>query len=111
MRCSFRSIGLIVAIVGLLTASLTLGRSFTSDAKAQSASGPRDENTLVCRALEQEITQQSGPLNSRQLNFFLFDTAQKGCGAVAAGLLDQGASLAARDRFANTATHLSVIVC
>jgi len=108
MHSGFRSIGLIAAIAGLLTVSSALvGNLFTTDANAQDASGPRDENPLVCNELAQDIVQQPGPLNSRQLNFFLFDAARKGCGAVAAGLLDQGASLAARDRFANTAFVLA----
>ncbi|TDI53987.1 MAG: ankyrin repeat domain-containing protein [Alphaproteobacteria bacterium] len=108
MRSSFRILARIVAIAGLLAVSSTLFRPpFIADAIAQGASLPKDGNTLVCRALAQNITQQPGELDSRQLNFFLFDAAQKGCGAVAVGLLDQGASLAARDRFANTALVLA----
>ena len=108
MRCSFRSVGLIAAIAGLLTVlSAPAGSFLMADARAQGAVLPEDENTLVCHGLAQEISQQTGPLNSRQLNFFLFDAAAKGCGVVAAGLLDQGASLAARDRFANTAFVLA----
>jgi ankyrin repeat protein len=104
MRYGFRFIGLIAAIAGLLTASSVVsGHIFATGAKAQGTNGPRDKNSVVCQSLAQEITQKSGRSNSRQLNFFLFDAAKKGCGGVAAGLLDQGASLAARDRFANTA--------
>jgi ankyrin repeat protein len=104
MRCNFVLVGLVAAFTGLLAAPSTLsGQLFTADAKAQGASKPGDENQLVCQKLAQDITQQPGPPNSRQLNFFLFDAARKGCGGVAAGLLDKGASLAARDRFANTA--------
>ncbi len=108
MRHGFQFIGLIVAIAGLLTASPMLSSHIlTTNAKAQDTNGPRDENPVVCQSVAQEITQKSGPSNSRQLNFFLFDAAKKGCGVVAAGLLDQGASLAARDRFANTAFVLA----
>ena len=108
MRCSFRCACLIATITGLATAlPLNAGVFLMADAKAQGTVPLGDENPLVCQSLAQKIVQQSGPLNSRQLNFFLFDAAQKGCGAVAAGLLDQGASLAARDRFANTAFVLA----
>lgn len=106
MRSSFRLIGLIAASAGLLMASPTfVGHIFIADAKAQGASAPEDENALVCRGLAQNAAQQPGSPNSRQLNIFLFDAARKGCGAV--GLLDQGALLAARDRFANTALVLA----
>lgn len=41
-------------------------------------------------------------MTDRQLNFLLFDAAERGCGSLAVTFLQAGASLEARDRFGNT---------
>lgn len=69
---------------------------------APAAAQAKDANPFTCGELRRDIEQKAGSENARQLNFEFFEAAKKGCGTIASALLAQGASLEARDRFANT---------
>ena len=58
--------------------------------------------SLACDDLSQRVRVAADNLDQRTLNFFLFEAAQKGCVEMARNLLEQGASLSARERFGNT---------
>ena len=55
-------------------------------------------NAKVCRTLEQNYEQIKRSATSLELNATLFSAADKGCEALARRLVDDGASLEARDR-------------
>lgn len=55
-------------------------------------------NVKVCRTLEQNYEQIKRSATPLELNATLFSAADKGCEALARRLLDDGASLDARDR-------------
>ena len=54
---------------------------------------------LICDDVEQRYVVQQNKLNSRALNFLLFDAAERGCIKLVERFLAEGASIAARDRF------------
>lgn len=60
-------------------------------------------NQLICDELERDYAVKKSQLNSRIVNFSLFDAAGRGCLRFVEQLLDEGASVRARDRFGNTA--------
>lgn len=84
-----------------LIASLLLTPSTT----AFGASEPPDPR--VCDDVTQRFRIQQGQLDTRRLNFMLFDAAERGCVHLSTQLLDLGASVQARDRFGNTALLLA----
>lgn len=57
----------------------------------------------VCNDIEQRYVVNQSQLNTRLLNFLLFDAAESGCAGLVQRFLAEGASVAARDRFGNTA--------
>jgi len=59
-------------------------------------------NPFVCNNLEAKRQTQSREPTARDLNFLLFDAVESGCTDLISSLLQAGASVAARDRFANT---------
>ena len=86
----------------LLTVAFAAGFAFVAPcANAQDYGG--DANPLVCGWLRERIVEGESQMNAARLNAFLFRAADEGCTTIAAELLDRGASLFARDRFANTA--------
>ncbi|MFQ5935584.1 MAG: ankyrin repeat domain-containing protein [Acidiferrobacterales bacterium] len=58
---------------------------------------------LICDDIEQRYAVQQNRLNSRTLNFLLFDAAERGCVKLVEQFLAAGAAITARDRFGNTA--------
>jgi len=65
----------------------------------------RDANPIVCAQLKSDIAESASETNEPRRNFQLLDAAEKGCIGVAQTLIRQGASVEARDRFANMALH------
>ena len=63
--------------------------------------------SLVCDEVEQSYIVKQTRLEARDLDFFLFEAADKGCDALARRFLDLGASPKARDRVGNTALLLA----
>jgi len=59
---------------------------------------------LECEDLAQRRL-AAGPLDRRQLDGFLFQAADRGCAVLTGRLLDEGASVSARDRSGDTALH------
>ncbi|MGE4635998.1 MAG: ankyrin repeat domain-containing protein [Arenicellales bacterium] len=57
----------------------------------------------ACNDVRARFQIKQNQLNTRTLNFFLFDAADRGCISVAKELLSRGASIRARDQFGNTA--------
>ena len=58
---------------------------------------------LICDDIERRYIVNQSQLNSRILNFLLFDAAERGCLDLVERFLGAGASIKARDRFGNTA--------
>ncbi len=56
----------------------------------------------ACDALDLRYRSTVARIDPRELNFLLFDAVAKGCKALATKILDNGAAVAARDRFGNT---------
>lgn len=65
----------------------------------------RDANPIVCAQLSSDIAENARETNEPRRNFQLLDAAEKGCVSVAEKLIEQGASVEARNRFANMALH------
>ena len=65
----------------------------------------RDANPIVCAQLKADIAATRSETNEPRRNFHLLDAAEKGCIGVALNLISDGASVEARDRFANQALH------
>lgn len=63
--------------------------------------------SIACDKLSQRVRINANSSDQRTLNFFLFEAAQKGCVEMSWRLLEQGASLSARERFGNTALLLA----
>ncbi len=61
------------------------------------------EAKQVCDAIAQRHAVATKPMQTRTLNFLLFDSAGRGCDPLVAQFLEEGASVTARDRFGNTA--------
>ena len=61
----------------------------------------------ACQRVQQDYLIQKSRINARQSNFLLFDAAKHGCNEVLLTLLDQGASVRARNRGGNTAFLLA----
>ncbi len=57
----------------------------------------------ACNDVRARFQIKQNQLNTRTLNFFLFDSADRGCISIAKELLSRGASISARDRSGNTA--------
>ena len=64
--------------------------------------GPESE-TRICQDLRQDFTVEGTKGERRNLNFFLFDAAGRGCLVFAGELIERGASIEARNRFGNNA--------
>src|SRR5688500_13772381 len=87
---------------GMLAAALSLGLlAGAGHVEAEEYGG--DANALACDWLRARIVEAEGQLNPPRLNGFLYRAADQGCTSIVADLLGRGASVAARDRFANTA--------
>jgi ankyrin repeat protein len=65
----------------------------------------RDANPIVCAQLSSDIAENASETNEPRRNFQLLDAAEKGCVGVAQKLIEEGASVEARNRFANMALH------
>lgn len=65
----------------------------------------RDANPIVCAQLSSDIAENASATNEPRRNFQLLDAAEKGCVGVAQKLIEEGASVEARNRFANMALH------
>ena len=78
------------------TATLLL---FLSTESTVAASG----EPPACNDVRARFQIKQNQLNTRTLNFFLFDAADRGCISIAKELLSRGASISARDRSGNTA--------
>lgn len=72
-------------------------------AQAQEPAPRFRENNRVCGTLARRYEEMQRTVTPRQLNFLLFDAAERGCGTLATAFLDAGATVEARDRFGNTA--------
>ncbi len=57
----------------------------------------------ACNDVRARFQIKQNQLNTRTLNFFLFDAADRGCISIAKDLLSRGALIRARDQFGNTA--------
>lgn len=84
-----RGVGL-VAVAALVAAS--------AGASPAAAGG----NPFLCKDLEAKRQMLSREPTVRDLDFMLFDAVKSGCAALIESLLAAGASVEARDRFANT---------
>lgn len=71
-------------------------------AAAAPAEYGRDANPFLCSELSERVRQGERGLNERRIDLLLFEAAGKGCVSVVAELLERGASLEARNRFAET---------
>lgn len=89
----------------LLVLSLVASARPAIGQPAVSGAGEGGGNAFVCTALSESIEQKARELNSRRLNEFLFEAAEKGCLDVVAELIDAGALVKARDRSGNIALH------
>ena len=95
------------APVLLLALTLTLSTAAAAPAgRLQLAAQPGGKQ-VVCEEIEQRLIVQQSQLNSRALNFLLFDAAERGCLELAQRFLDLGASVKARDRAGNTALSIA----
>lgn len=65
----------------------------------------RDANPIVCAQLKSDVAENASETNEPRRNFQLLDAAEKGCIGVAEDLINRGASVEARNRFANMALH------
>src|SRR5688500_14994548 len=97
LRRRNRMIGHVISAAAL--ACLTLVGPLPARAEEY---GP-DVNLLACDYLRDEIAKAEAQLNPARTNSFLYRAADQGCTSIVADLLDRGASVVARDRFANTA--------
>ncbi len=80
--------------VGVATILFVLSTGLTAAASGE---------PLACNDVRARFQIKQNQLNTRTLNFFLFDAADRGCISVAKELLSRGASIRARDQFGNTA--------
>ncbi len=80
--------------VGVATLLFVLSTGLTAAASGE---------PLACNDVRARFQIKQNQLNTRTLNFFLFDAADRGCISVAKELLSRGASIRARDQFGNTA--------
>ena len=71
------------------------------------AQGAPGEHERSCNQIAQRHLTARQPLQQREINFFLFDAAGRGCDALVRGFLDAGASVVARDRSGNTALSIA----
>jgi ankyrin repeat protein len=71
-------------------------------APVPAAGAESDENPFVCGALRENMMEHAGDLEGPRLNTRMFEAADKGCSSIVVDLLERGAWLEARDRFANT---------
>lgn len=69
--------------------------------------GAQVPQSLVCDEVEQSYIVKQTRLQDRDLDFFLFGAAARGCEALVRRFLDLGASTEARDRVGNTALLLA----
>jgi len=84
-------------------AALGLGLSIVSAGiKAAETPSSEDANSRVCATLRADVLAHERELNSRRINEYMFEGADKGCVSVVADMLTRGAALEARDRFGNT---------
>lgn len=60
------------------------------------------QNNLICDEIGQRRIVRGDRVTAREVNFFLFDAAGRGCLDLVDRFLGEGASIAARDRFGNT---------
>jgi ankyrin repeat protein len=79
--------------------------SAASTQAAMASDYGRDANPIVCAQLSSDIAENASATNEPRRNFQLLEAAEKGCVSVAQKLIDQGASVEARNRFANMALH------
>jgi ankyrin repeat protein len=87
----------------LLPAVLLLAMAVGHRAHAQ-VPGP---HAAICAEIAQRRAMAREPLSAREINFLLFDAAERGCDAEATAFLDAGASVAARDRSGDTALSIA----
>ena len=80
--------------VGVATLLLALSTGLTAAVAGE---------PLACNDVRARFQIKQSQLNTRTLNFFLFDAADRGCISIAKELLSRGASIKARDQFGNTA--------
>jgi ankyrin repeat protein len=86
-----------------LALAILIGAAQIGLAAAQTvAQAESDENPFICGALREAIREQDRTLEGPRLNIRMFEAADKGCTSIVADLLDRGAWIEARDRFANT---------
>lgn len=71
------------------------------------AGGHPGGHARICQEIAQRHMVAPKPLPARKLNFLLFDAAGRGCDDLVRAFLDAGASVAARDRFGNTALTIA----
>ncbi len=69
---------------------------------AQAATRPGSSDA-ACDAIDLRYRSSSNLSSQRELNFFLFDATAQGCTDLTSKFLQAGASVAARDRFGNSA--------
>lgn len=86
------------ALVAAVVLAAGVGWSGLSPGAAAAAGG----NPFICKDLEARRQMLSREPTARDLNFMLFDAVKSGCAELIASLLEAGASVEARDRFANT---------
>jgi len=90
-----------IAAVHWLPALLLLSAGGTTLA------GQSRGNQLICDQLQQRHVVNRNQLDSRTLNFFLFDAAERGCMDLLQRFLDLGASVEARDKAGNIALQIA----
>ncbi len=90
-----------IAAVHWLPALLLLSGNGTTLA------GQSRGNQLICDEIQQRYIVDRNRLDSRTLNFFLFDAAERGCLDLLQRFLDLGASVEARDRAGNITLQIA----
>ncbi len=90
-------------VTRLLLCGLWLASALMGLMGAPLRAAPPDNETRICQDLRLDYTVKSGAGEARDLNFFLFDAASRGCLHLAGELIERGASIEARNRFGNNA--------
>lgn len=97
-RCRVSTKRSLEALVGAAIVAAGIGWGTLVAGGAAAAGG----NPFICKDLEAKRQMLSREPTARDLNFMLFDAVKSGCAELIASLLKDGASVEARDRFANT---------
>lgn len=96
VRCLSRPAAVVAATALLALAAAT----------AHAGSSP-NENEHLCSEIAQHYQTVRKPADQREIDFLLFDAAERGCDALVEMFLEAGALVATRDRSGNTALSVA----